>query len=146
MNKKIKYLMFIPLYGICILLIYLFVQCLKEKISKRKFGKIFLICGIVSAICWYMVLVIVFLVSKKLIFFDFNELGIILTIIIAGYMANLFTFKLIEYKWEYLFMYDEKEKQSVYEVNKKIIFLGALLIATAIIIIALIMMSVYGLI
>ena len=32
MNKKLKYLMFIPLYGTCILLIYLFVQCLKEKI------------------------------------------------------------------------------------------------------------------
>ena len=93
-----------------------------------------------------MVLVIIFLVSKKLIFFDFNELGIILTIIIAGYMVNLFTFKFIEYKWSYLFMHDEKEKRSFYEVNKKKIFLGGLLIATAIIIIALIMMSVYGLI
>lgn len=40
MNKKLKYLSVIPLYGACILFIYLFVLSLKDKISKKKFSKV----------------------------------------------------------------------------------------------------------
>ena len=53
MNKKLKYLSIIPLYGTCILFLYLFILSIKEKISKKKFFKSFLICAIVSAICYY---------------------------------------------------------------------------------------------
>ena len=72
MNKKLKYLSIIPLYGTILLLVYLFVLCLKEKISKKKFTKSFIFCVIVSAICWYMVMMIIYIVSEKLIYFDFH--------------------------------------------------------------------------
>ena len=36
MSKNLKYLSIIPLYGTCILLIYLFVLSMREKISKKK--------------------------------------------------------------------------------------------------------------
>lgn len=45
MNKKLKYLAAIPLYGTCILLIYMFVLCLKEEISKKDSLKYFYMCN-----------------------------------------------------------------------------------------------------
>ena len=70
MNKKLKYLSIIPLYGTCILFVYLFILSLKDKISKKNFLKSFILCAIVSAICWYMVMMIVYIVSEKIIHFD----------------------------------------------------------------------------
>ena len=98
MNKKVKYLSIIPLYGTCILFVYLFILSLKDKISKKKFFKSFFICAIVSAICWYMVMMIVYIVSEKLIHFDFNSVGLIISMIIGGYIINAFNFKYIDIK------------------------------------------------
>ena len=98
MNKKLKYLSIIPLYGTCVLFVYLFILSLKDKISKKNFFKSFFICAIVSAICWYMVMMIVYIVSEKLIHFDFNTIGLILTMIIGGYIINAFTFKYVDIK------------------------------------------------
>lgn len=129
MNKKLKYLSIIPLYGTCILLIYLFVLSLKDKISKKKFFKNFLICAIVSAICWCMVMVIVYIVSKKIINFDFDNSGILITMIIGGYMINAFTFKYIDIKWNSLYYDETKEEKSFMELNKKKIILIAFFLA-----------------
>lgn len=108
MNKKIKYLSLIPLYGTCILLIYLFVLSIKEKILKKVFVKTFMICAIVSAICWYMVMIIVYIVSKSIIPFNFNAFGILITMVIGGYMINAFSFVYIDKKWNNMFCDDVK--------------------------------------
>ena len=97
MNKKLKYLSIIPLYGTCILFVYLFILSLKDKVSKKGFFKSFFICAIVSAICWYMVMMIVYILSKKLIHFDFNTIGLIITMIIGGYITNAFSFIYINF-------------------------------------------------
>lgn len=102
MNKKLKCLSIIPLYGTCILFIYLFVLSIKEKISKKNFFKSFFICAIISVICWYTIMMIVYIVSKKLINFDFNTIGIIITMIIGGYIINAVSFKYVDVKWKYL--------------------------------------------
>ena len=119
MNKKLKYLSMIPLFGTCILLVYLFVLSLKDKISKKKFGKSFFVCAIVSAICWYMVMMIVYIVSEKLIDFDFNTVGLMITMIIGGYIINAFAFKYVDIKWHYLSYRNEDEGKSFLEVHKK---------------------------
>ena len=93
MNKKLKCLSIIPLYGTCILFIYLFVLSIKEKISKKNFFKSFFICAIISVICWYTIMMIVYIVSKK---------GIIITMIIGGYIINAVSFKYVDVKWKYL--------------------------------------------
>ena len=128
MNKKLKYLSIIPLYGTCVLFVYLFILSLKNKISKKKFSKSFFICAIVSAICWYMVMMIVYIASEKLIHFDFNSVGLIISMIIGGYIINAFTFKYVDIKWNYLFYRNEEEGKSFLEVNKKkIILIGSFL-------------------
>lgn len=136
MNKRLKYLSIIPLYGTCILFVYLFVLCLKDKISKKKFFKSFFICAIVSAICWYMIMMIVYIFSKKLIYFDFNTIGLIIIMIIGGYIVNAFTFKYIDIKWDYLSYSNEEEGKSFLEVNKKKIILIGFFLAIVIIILA----------
>lgn len=146
MNKKLKYLSIIPLYGTCVLFVYLFILSLKDKISKKKFFKSFFICAIVSAICWYMVMMIVYIVSEKLIRFDFNTIGLILTMIIGGYIINAFTFKYVDIKWNYLFYRNEEEGKSFLEVNKKKSILIGCFLAIVITILAIVTIIVLELI
>lgn len=136
MNKKLKYLSIIPLYGTCVLFVYLFILSLKDKISKKKFFKSFFICAIVSAICWYMVMMIVYIVSEKLIRFDFTSVGLIISMIIGGYIINAFTFKYVDIKWNYLLYRNEEEGKSFLEVNKKKIILIGCFLAIVITILA----------
>lgn len=145
MNKKLKYLSIIPLYGTCILFVYLFILSLKDKISKKKFFKSFFICAIISAICWYMVMMIVYIVSEKLIHFDFNSVGLIISMIIGGYIINAFTFKYVDIKWNYLF-YRNEEGKSFLEVNKKKIILIGCFLAIVITILAVVTIIVLELI
>ena len=73
-------------------------------------------------------MMIVYIVSEKLIHFDFNTIGLILTMIIGGYIINAFTFKYVDIKWNYLFYRNEEEGKSFLEVNKKkIILIGCFL-------------------
>ena len=136
MNKKLNYLSILPLYGTCILYVYLFILSLKNKISKKKFFRSFIFCAIVSAICWYMVMMVVYIVSEKLIHFDFNSVGLIITIIIGGYIINAFNFKYVDIKWNYLFYRNEEEGKSFLEVNKKKIILIGCFLAIVITILA----------
>ena len=145
MNKKLKYLSIIPLYGTCVLFVYLFILSLKDKISKKKFFKSFFICAIISAICWYMVMMIVYIVSEKLIHFDFNSVGLIISMIIGGYIINAFTFKYVDIKWNYLF-YRNEEGKSFLEVNKKKIILIGCFLAIVITILAVVTIIVLELI
>lgn len=130
MNKKLKYLSVIPLYGTLILFVYLFILSLKGKISKKNFFKSFILCTIVSSICWYMVWMILYIISEKLLHLNFNTIGLILTIIIGGYLINVFIFKYVDVKWDYLTYDSEEEGKSFFEVNKKkIILIGFFLAA-----------------
>ena len=146
MNKKLKYLSIIPLYGTCVLFVYLFILSLKDKISKKNFFKSFFICAIVSAICWCMVMMIVYIVSEKLIHFDFNSVGLIISMIIGGYIINAFTFKYVDIKWNYLFYRNEEEGKSFLEVNKKKIILIGCFLAIVITILAVVTIIVLELI
>ena len=136
MNKNLKYLSIIPLYGTCILFVYLFILSLKNKISKKNFFKSFISCAIISAICWYMVMMIVYIVSQKIIHFDFNTIGLILTMIIGGYIINVFTFKYVDAKWNYLSDSSDDEGKSFIEFNKKKIILIGFFLAVVITILA----------
>lgn len=113
------------------------VLSLKDKISKKKFFKklhLFVLSS--SAICWYIVMMIVYIVSEKLIRFDFKTIGLILTMIIGGYIINAFTFKYVDVKWSYLSYCSEDEGKSFLKVNKKKIILIGFFLAIVITILA----------
>ena len=81
-------------------------------------------------------MMIVYIVSEKLIRFDFNTIGLILTMIIGGYIINAFTFKYVDVKWSYLSYCSEDEGKSFLEVNKKKIILIGFFLAIVITILA----------
>lgn len=145
MKKELKYLSAIPLYGTCILLIYLFVLSIKEKISKKKFLKVFIVCAVSSAICWYMVMMIIYIISQRIIPFDFYYLGIILTLVVAGYLINAFSFTLVDKKWNYLTS-KSNEESSFLDVNKKKILLIAFVLAIVITVLTLVTILALGLV
>ena len=118
MNRKLNYLSAIPLYGTCFLLIYLFALSIKERISKKKFRKVFYICAIVSALCWYMIVAIFLIINNNINSSFLNNYGLIPVVIIGGYMMNGFVFTFVNKKWDYLSCF-ENEKITLLKVNKQ---------------------------
>ncbi len=102
MDKKLNYLSIIPLYGTCIILIYLFIQSIKQKISKNRFMRTFWICALISAVCWVMVGLVLYIINNSFHILFLKNHWTILLVILAGYMMNIFTFRFINKKWEYL--------------------------------------------
>lgn len=135
MNKKIKWLSIVPLYGTCILLIYLFVLSIKHKISKGKFIMVFWISAFVSSMLFYLIVILAYIFSKKIIQFDFNKYGAIVAIIIGGYLMNAFTFIYVDKKWNYLTFTDTEKRKSFLEENMGKIMLYGFIAAIILIII-----------
>ena len=65
MNKRLKYLSIIPLCGTCILFVYLFVLCLKDKISKKKFFKSFIVFISVCCIFGFLFFILWLILRKN---------------------------------------------------------------------------------
>ena len=100
MNKKMNYLAIIPIYGTVILLFCLFIKMARGKINKKRFQAYF----ISSLIFGFLSVLISILLINFIDFFvditDFiNSFGILIAFIIGGYLMNLFTFTLINKKW-----------------------------------------------
>ncbi len=102
MKKELNYLAVIPFYGASIVLFYLFILVIKEKISKKKFT-------IVFSLCWTIIHLILSIIYKNLNILFFKDIKDIVQLFIAGYMANAFTFPFINEKWDYLFANDEND-------------------------------------
>ena len=109
MNKKLKFLAFVPIYGLCIMLVYLFFLALGGKISKKRYLKTFLICAIISIVCYVIVYLILYVINKCFSMAFLLENKGILLILIAGYMMNIFSFMFINKKQEYIFSSDKTE-------------------------------------
>lgn len=146
MSKKVNYLSCIPLYGTCIVLIYLFSLAVKEKISKKRYTKIFWICAIVSALCWTMTYLILYVLSTNSDISFLKDNWFVFLIPIAGYMMNAFTFTFINKKWVYLTAKDESEKTSFLQKNKKKILFIALILSVVITIVSVVLLTLFGII
>ena len=100
MNKKINLLIIIPIYGTIILMIWLFIKMIKEEINKKIFYAIFIssvLFGFLSILITILFLNIINSLTNITYFID--NYGISFSFIIGGYLMNLFTFILINRKW-----------------------------------------------
>ena len=86
-----------------------------------------------------MVMMIVYIVNQKIIIFDFNTLGLIITMVIGGYIINAFAFKYVDVRWDYLSFSNEDEGKSFLEVNKKKIIIIGLFLSIVITVLAIAM-------
>lgn len=100
MNKKMNYLAIMPVYGTVILLFWLFIKMVKQEINKKKFHAYFIsstLFGFLSILV--VILLLNFINSLTDITSFINSYGIIIAFIVGGYSMNLFTFTLINKKW-----------------------------------------------
>ena len=100
MNKKINYLAIIPIFGTVILLLWLFIKMAREEINKKKFHAYFIssaLFGFLSILV--AILLLNFINSLTDIASFINSYGIFIAFIVGGYLLNLFTFTLINKKW-----------------------------------------------
>ncbi len=97
--KKINFLVWIPVYGTVILFFWLFVKKIRNEIN-NKFHFYFIISSLFGFLSF--IVVILFLLFLKNIFHmdEFvQQYGFFTTIILGGYLMNLFSFFLLNKKW-----------------------------------------------
>lgn len=100
MNKKMNYLAALPIYGAIILLFWLFIKMVRGEIIKKKFHVYFIssvFFGFLSVLI--IILFLNFINSIIDISIFINNYGMAFAFIVGGYLMNLFTFTLINKKW-----------------------------------------------
>lgn len=100
MNKKMNYLAIMPIWGTVILLFWLFMKMIKRKINKKKFHTYFIFSALLG---FLSILVSILFLNFINSFVDITNFidgyGILAAFIVGGYLMNLFTFILINKKW-----------------------------------------------
>ena len=102
MSRKLKYFGVIPLYGAIIVWFSLFIKVLKQEVDKKKFSKYFWRCGLLSGFLFLALMLGLVLISKMVDINGYIGYGIIMVVIIGGYLINLATFKALNKYWDEL--------------------------------------------
>ena len=100
MNKKINYLTIIPIFGTVILLLWLFIKMTREEINKKKFHAYFISSALFGFLSILVAILLLIFINSLIDISSFiNNYGILVAFIVGGYLMNLFTFTLINKKW-----------------------------------------------
>ncbi len=103
MNKDMNYLAVIPLYGAVILMAWLFIKGMRHEVHFKKAVKYFFLCGLIGVASMVVVALLALLVNSLVtepnFFVKYFRLFILL---IGGYIMNIFSFLLINKKWDEL--------------------------------------------
>ena len=100
MNKKINYLSIIPIFGTVILFFWLFIKMAKQKINKKKFNAYFISSALFGFLSILITILFLNFINSLVDISNFiNSYGILVAFIVGGYLMNLFTFTLINKKW-----------------------------------------------
>lgn len=100
MNKKINYLVIIPIFGTVILFFWLFIKMAKQKINKKKFNAYFISSALFGFLSILITILFLNFINSLVDISNFiNSYGILVAFIVGGYLMNLFTFTIINKKW-----------------------------------------------
>lgn len=100
MNKKINYLAIVPIFGTVILLLWLFIKMIREEINKKKFHAYFISSALFGFLSILVAILLLNFINSLIDISSFiNNYGILIAFIVGGYLMNLFTFTLINKKW-----------------------------------------------
>lgn len=109
MSKKMNFLAVLPLYGSIIVLFWLFIKSIKKEINKKRFNLYFYSCGLMGGITIMLLVLFVLFLNYQ---FNFSDerliIAIVIAIILGGCLMNLYTFLLLNKKWEDLKISNEK--------------------------------------
>ena len=100
MNKKINCLAIIPIFWTVILFFWLFIKMTKQKINKNKFNAYFISSALFGFLSILITILFLNFINSLVDISNFiNSYGILVAYIVGGYLMNLFTFTLINKKW-----------------------------------------------
>lgn len=100
MNKKNNCLAIIPIFGTVILFFWLFIKMTKQKINKNKFNAYFISSALFGFLSILITILFLNFINSLVDISNFiNSYGILVAYIVGGYLMNLFTFTLINKKW-----------------------------------------------
>lgn len=100
MNKKINYFAILPIFGSVILLFWLFIKMIKQEINKKRFHAYFISSALFGFLSILIVILFLNFINSLVDITNFiNSYGMIIAFIVGGYLMNLFTFNLINKKW-----------------------------------------------
>ena len=100
MNKKMNYLAIIPIYGTVILLFWLFIKMARGNINKKKFHAYFISSALFGFLSILVAILLLNFINSLIDISSFiDSYGILIAFIVGGYLMNLFTFTLINKKW-----------------------------------------------
>ena len=100
MNKKINCLDIILIFGTVILFLWLFIKMAKQKINKKKFNAYFISSALFGFLSILITILFLNFINSLVDISNFiNSYGILVAYIVGGYLMNLFTFTLINKKW-----------------------------------------------
>ena len=110
MNKKMNFFAILPLYGSIIALIWLFIKSIKKEINKKKFKLYFYSCGLMGGISILLLMLFLFFLKNQFNFFNEHfSISLVVVLILGGYLMNIYTFLLLNKKWEDLKILKSKE-------------------------------------
>lgn len=96
MNKKVKYLAAVPIYGSVILLLLLFIKAIKREIDRKEFGACFVSSGFMGFFSIFVSVLLFKFINMLLVTNTFiNDYGLVLGFVLGGYFMNLFTFTMV---------------------------------------------------
>ncbi len=102
MSRKLNYLAAVPLYGTVVLWLLLFWRVVRQEISKKKFNTYFWRCGLLGGFIYIALMLGLVVVSKVVDIKEYIGYGILVVLVIGGYLLNLITFKTLNKHWDEL--------------------------------------------
>ncbi len=103
MNKKLNHLAVIPLYGSIIMLFWVFVKAIKHEINIKRFYKFFIACGLFGGSAILILMLFLLFISALVDIKNYIGYGVLTVVILGGYLMNLFTFTLLNKRWDDLY-------------------------------------------
>ena len=95
------FLAILPIWGSIILLFWLFIKMVKQEINKKKFDAYFISSALFGFLSILVTILLLNFVNSLIDITNFiNSYGLLIAFIVGGYLMNLFTFTLINKKWD----------------------------------------------
>lgn len=103
MSKKMNYVAIIPFVGSLVLLFWLFIKTAKAEVNIKQVYVYFFISAGIGSLLFCVPLLLLFLINIAVSAINLlNIYGILVSLIIGGYLMNLFVFIFINKKWSKL--------------------------------------------
>ena len=95
MDKKLKYLKYVPLYGAIIMMFALFIKATKKELNYYKFMKMFWNIGLISAAIVFSLIFLLIVINNFIVSIPIPII-FLLIIVLGGYLVNFYAFKTVD--------------------------------------------------